>query len=293
MKAASSDRHRGLAITGLGGLALSFDIPLMRSADGAFWPVLAARSLSMLVAALIIWLVLNRVLGRAQPLLPGRAGLLAALLYGLGSVFFVASLFHTASANVVFLLAFTSMFSALIAWIFLKERPAPATLVTMAVMLAGVALIVGGGFEGGHLTGDLMAVASALSIAGAITLGRASMRPMGLVPLVSAALPAGLALAMMGDGWAIEAPQWVLLDGFVLLPLAFFCLATGPRYLSAPEVGMFYLLETVLAPVWIWLIFAEAPTGRTLAGGAILILALFAHALWQMRRPQAVEAGLR
>ena len=286
------ERRRGLAITGLGGLALSFDIPLMRSADGMFWPVLAARSLSTLAAALVIWFVLKRVLGRPQALLPGRAGMLAALLYWLGSVFFVASMFHTASANVVFLLAFTSMFAALIAWIFLKERPAPATLATMAVMLLGVAIIVGGEFEGGHLAGDLMAVASALCIAGAITVGRASMQPMGLVPLVSAALPAALALAMMPQGWTIQAPQWVLLDGFVLLPLAFFCLATGPRYLSAPEVGMFYLLETVLAPIWIWLIFAEVPTSRTLAGGAILILALIGHAVWEMRSAKPAEAGL-
>jgi drug/metabolite transporter (DMT)-like permease len=68
-----------------------------------------------------------------------------------------------------------------------------------------------------------------------------------------------------------------------MIPLAFFCLATGPRYLSAPEVGMFYLLETILAPIWVWLVFAETPTTQTLMGGAILIFALIGHSLWQMR----------
>ena len=44
------------------------------------------------------------------------------------------------------------------------------------------------------------------------------------------------------------------------MPISFFCLATGPKYLSGPEVAMFYLLETVFAPVWVWLIFSEAPS---------------------------------
>ena len=46
---------------------------------------------------------------------------------------------------------------------------------------------------------------------------------------------------------------------------------------------MFYLLETVLAPIWVWLIFAEVPRPAVLIGGALLIGALGAHALWQLR----------
>jgi drug/metabolite transporter (DMT)-like permease len=55
---------------------------------------------------------------------------------------------------------------------------------------------------------------------------------------------------------------------------------------------MFYLLETVLAPIWVWIVFAETPTSQTLIGGTILILALLAHSLWQMRsRARAAKAG--
>jgi drug/metabolite transporter (DMT)-like permease len=43
---------------------------------------------------------------------------------------------------------------------------------------------------------------------------------------------------------------------------------------------MFYLLETILAPIWVWLIFSEAPSHVTLTGGLILVLALIAHSLW-------------
>ncbi|CAN7458133.1 DMT family transporter [Pararhizobium sp. LjRoot235] len=280
--------RRGLLITGLGGLALSFDIPLIRSSDGEVWSLLAVRSLCTFVVALLAWVVLNRFLGRKIALLPGKSGLAAGLFYGLGSFTFLLSVFNTATANVVFIVAFTSMFAAVLSWIFLKERPSNATLVTMAIMVFGVGLIVLDGLQSGGVFGDAMAVCSALLLASAITVSRASGKDMGLVPLATAIFPCILGyLLSPAEGLAIAHPGWIMFDGLVMIPLAFFCLATGPRYLSAPEVGMFYLLETILAPIWIGLVFSEVPTSQTLAGGAILILALVGHSVWQMRQRSA------
>lgn len=286
----AAHHRRGLLITGLGGLALSFDIPLIRSSEGEIWSLLAVRSLCTFVVALVAWVVLNRFLGRKIALLPGKAGLAAGLFYGLGSFTFLLSVFNTATANVVFIVAFTSMFAAVLSWIFLKERPSNATLVTMAIMIFGVGLIVQDGLKSGNFFGDAMAVCSALLLAMAITVSRASGRDMGLVPLATAIFPCILGyLLSPAEGLAIVHPGWIIFDGLVMIPLAFFCLATGPRYLSAPEVGMFYLLETILAPIWIGIVFSEVPTIQTLAGGAVLILALVGHSVWQMRRKSACD----
>jgi drug/metabolite transporter (DMT)-like permease len=94
-------------------------------------------------------------------------------------------------------------------------------------------------------------------------------------------------------GYRVDQPWWIIFNGAVVMPISFFCLANGPRYLSGPEVAMFYLLETVFAPVWVWLIFAEAPSRNALIGGTILIVALVAHSLWQLaegRRRKAATA---
>ncbi len=279
-------RHRrGLAITGLGGLALSFDIPLIRAANGEVWSLLALRSLSTFAVAILAWFVINRVLRRPIALIPGKAGLIAGLFYGINSFTFLLAVFNTSTANVVFILAFTSMFAAILSWIFLKERPSRATLLTMAVMLLGVGVIVADGLESGHFFGDAMAACSAFLLASAITVSRASGRDMALVPLTTAIFPALAALLLLPtSGFSVAEPGYIIFNGLVVIPLAFFCLATGPRYLSAPEVGMFYLLETVLAPIWMWIVFSETPTGQTLLGGAILILALVGHSLLQMRK---------
>ncbi|MDM9629264.1 DMT family transporter [Rhizobium sp. S152] len=289
-----ADHRKGLLLTAIGGLALSMDIPLVRLAHGEMWSILGARSITTVLVSLVIVTAIRIFSGRWPTLVPGWPGIAAGLLYGCGTLTFLLAVFHTATANVVFILAFNPMFGALLSWIFLKERPSASTLTTMLVMIFGVGLIVREGLAGGHVFGDAMALLSALVLASAITVGRASRREMGFVPLLAAVFPAalGFAIAMPG-GVTIEHPAWIILNGAVLMPVAFWCLATGPRYLSAPEVGMFYLLETILAPIWVWLIFSETPPTMTLVGGGILVCAIMAHSLWMVRTKSArpVPAG--
>ncbi|MBB4065507.1 DMT family transporter [Gellertiella hungarica] len=280
-----SPHRKGLLITFIGGLALSFDVPLVRLSGGSAWQVIALRSIMTFAAALALYAAL-RLFTRQKPLLvPGRGALVAGIFYGISTIFFLGAVFHTSTANVVFIIAFNPMFAALASWIFLKERPSSATLLTMAVMIVGVGVIVQGSLEGGHLFGDMLAMGAALLLAGAITIGRATRQEMGFVPLIGAIMPAAIAAVFAWPtGFSLPDPFWLALDGMVMIPLAFFCLATGPRYLKAAEVGMFYLLETVLAPIWVWLIFSEVPTTQSLVGGLIITLALVAYSAAQMRR---------
>lgn len=281
-----SNHRKGLIITITGGIALSFDVPLVRLGGGELWQTLAVRSLCTLALGVAIWFLLSRIQPGNSALRPGKAGLLAGLFYGLSTITFLGGIFNTATANVVFIVAFTPMFAALFGWLLLGEHPSRSTWITMFLMILGVGIIVSGGLSGSELLGNMSALATTLLLAGAITVGRKSQTDLGLVPLVATIIPAIIGLTMMQPGGLTSIPQpfWVLLDGLVLIPLAFWCLAIGPRYLSGAEVGMCYLLETVLAPIWVWLVFAEEISPRTLTGGTVLILALIGHALWQIRR---------
>lgn len=206
-----------------------------------------------------------------------------AALYGLGSITFITAVYNTSTANLVFILAFTTMFSALLSWIFLGQRPANATLLTMAVMILGVLIIVWDSIGSGNLFGDLIALLSSFIIASAITVSRHSGKDMGFTALIGVIFPFLIAVVLVAQvGYRIDAPWWIIFNGAVVMPISFYCLATGPRFLSGPEVAMFYLLETVFAPIWVWLIFNERPSTASLIGGTILIVALVAHSLWQL-----------
>jgi drug/metabolite transporter (DMT)-like permease len=285
------DHRKGLLLTALGGLAISFDMPLIRLAEGDVWSTLTLRGTIMLAATTVI-LALLRLFSKARPvLIPGLYGLVTLVLYGLTTVCFLVAMAYAPVANIAFLQTFNPMFGALLSWIFLKERPSGATLVAMGAMTLGVGLIVGDGLASGHVFGNAMALLTALLIAAAITVTRATGRDMGFVSLASAVVPAAIGLYhTVPAGLSVSHPAWIFIDGGLVMPVAFWCLATGPRYLSAPEVGMFYMLETVLAPIWVWLIFAEAPTPMTMLGGLILLLTLMAHSLWQVRARRSAVA---
>ena len=280
-------------MSAIGGLTLTVDIPLIRLADGGAWTIMLLRTGTTFVAAMIIWSIWRALSRNAPQLIPGWSGLVVAICYGLTGITFVAAVYHTSTANLVFILAFNTVFAALLSWLFLAERPQMATIIAMGVMILGVLVIVGGSVGTGHLFGDFMALCSAFFVAVAITISRASGKDMGFTSLVGVLLPLGLAAFMVsGEGFQVNAPWWIIFNGAVIMPISFFCLANGPKYISGPEVAMFYLLETVLAPVWVWMIFAETPTRNSLIGGAILIVTLIAHSVWQLHEGRKRRADL-
>lgn len=290
------DHRKGLLITGIGGLVLTVDIPLLRLGQGETWSTLLLRSSTTFICALIIWAVWNLITGKRRKVLPGRIGFVVAALYGLASIAFMIAVYNTKTANLVFILALNTVFSALLSWVFLKERPRIVTFIAMFFMLIGVGIIVREGLSSGHLFGDLVGLLSTFILASAITVTRASGQDMSFAAMMGTAVPIAVAAYMVSqNGFSVAVPGWIIFNGAVVTTIAFICLATGPRFLSGPEVAMFYLLETVLTPIWVWLVFSERPSDATLAGGIVIISALIGHSLWQMihARRRARTAAIR
>jgi drug/metabolite transporter (DMT)-like permease len=280
--------QKGLLITCFGGLVLTIDIPMIRLGGGDVWSAQITRSSLSFLAAIVCWLVISLWRGKPMRLVPGRDGMLVAMFYGLSAIAFIAAIYNTSTANLVFILTTITIFSALLGWFFLGERPKPITMWTMLVMILAILAIVSDSLESGNLFGDLCALAAAFTLSVAQTIARKSGQDMGFAPMLGAILPAVVAAFVLASSgglaaFHLDAPIWTILNGAVVIPVAFWCLATGPKYLTGAEVGMFYLLETVLAPVWVWFIFAEVPSTTALIAGTILVGALLIHSLWQLK----------
>ncbi len=76
----------------------------------------------------------------------------------------------------------------------------------------------------------------------------------------------------------------LLLLGGVILPISFAMITLSPRYLRAPEVSLILLIETVLGPIWVWLVLAEVPHFRTLVAGALILGTLLIHTSYSLRK---------
>jgi drug/metabolite transporter (DMT)-like permease len=283
---ASSQQAKGIALAAIGGLALTFDVSLIRLSGADVWSAMLFRAVLMLPVTILIWICVRYWTNNRDPLMPGLLSWAVLAAYGVSSLFFFFAVYNTTTANLVFILAFNPMIAALFSWIMFRERPAPQTFLAMAVMILGVFIIVQDGLAAGNWQGDLAALGAAAFIALAIALSRLSGANMAYAALLSQAVPLVVALGpvIAAGGFTILSPWWAVLNGAIIIPISFFCLGLAPKYIGSAEVAMFYLLETVLAPVWVWMIFNEVPTNQALAGGAILLAALTVHTIWEMRR---------
>lgn len=275
----------GILLALLGGLVISIDIPVIRLAGADPWIFLVARGFGMAIVLGSILLFAKKWTDTPPNPLSDPDFVKVGILYGLSSIFFTLSVFYTSTANLVFILAFNPLIAALLAWYIIGEKPRISTWIAIAVTCIGIIIIVSEGIEAGTGWGDLMALATAFVLGLSVVMARKSGKDMSLAGSLGGLVAGTFALPMAIVTFTIPAvPAWLIFNGLVMAPLAAFALALAPRYIPAPQVAMFFLLETVLAPVWVWLVFSEIPTQQTLLGGFIVLGAITFHSVVQLRR---------
>ena len=64
---------------------------------------------------------------------------------------------------------------------------------------------------------------------------------------------------------------------FVLVTIA-------PRFIPAEEVNLFFLLETIIGPLWVWMIIKEQPSIETIQGGLVIIITIAIHSFLKLKK---------
>ena len=291
MKQSSTDQNNpqtGLLMAFTGGMLLTMDAPLLRLAATDSWTIITVRGILSFAALWTFWMVFRRGRSGSSPFVNGYTSVLISCMTAVVSVMFVHAIHLTSVANVVFILAFNPLFAALLSWLLLGERQSNATLLAIGIAFIGVLIIVGEGITSGNLLGDLLAFGVSVILAFVLIVARRSGTDQSMSPAFGSLLAA---VAVFGfaspttltvEGWG-----WLAINGLIVIPLSSALMLLGPRYIGAAIVSMFFLLETVLTPVWMWLIFGEVPGVMSIIGGAIIVLALFTHSLWTLRAQES------
>jgi drug/metabolite transporter (DMT)-like permease len=273
-----NDQARGLLITLIGLLCVVPDSLFVRLIDApaltvAFW------RLSLAGGLISVWILARKGTAPFRDVLrQGRYGVVYMIGTGASGVLFVLAVSLTSVANVVFIIASLPIFASIYSRIFLAEPISKRMLITIAVVMVGIAIIAYGSGETAHasLAGDLLALAVSALFAAGLTAARharaVSMVPgVGMAYLIVAALIAPFAHPF---SMPIDQAPLVLSHGVVIMSSSVF-LALGPRYITSAEVGLLVLLESVLAPLLVWWMIGENPGTYALLGGVIVIVALF------------------
>ena len=67
--------------------------------------------------------------------------------------------------------------------------------------------------------------------------------------------------------------------------IPFVLVTIAPRFIPAEEVNLFFLMETILGPIWVWLVIKEQPSLETIIGGLVIILTIAIHSYLKLRAP--------
>lgn len=242
------------------------------------WTMLAWRGLFGALGIAAIALVIEGRDACHNFLRLGWVGWLYAVLSAGGMVLFIASLRHTTVAHVAVIYAIVPFFAAALGWMVLRDVPSRSAVVASIAALGGVIIMVGLGREGG-LLGDTLALGMTAAMAGMMVLARC----FGNVPVLAAAalsaLLSGLVCWPMAHPLAVNGADLFILALFGLVNsaagLALFTL--GARLLPPVETALIGALDAPLAPLWVWLAFAEAPSSGTVLGGLVVFSAVAAH----------------
>lgn len=211
----------------------------------------------------------------------GGPGAVAALAFAASVVCFVAAIKMTSVANTLVLASASPLFAALLSHFVLREFISRRTWVAALAVFIGIAAIFAGGWRGGSLVGDAFALANAFCYAAYFTALRRGRRANLMPVIVVGALLSALVAWPAASPAAVssEALWYLFLLGVVVVPPATALITIGPKYIPAPDAGLVMLLETLLGPLWVWLVLREIPSGETLAGGAVILFAVAAHSV--------------
>jgi drug/metabolite transporter (DMT)-like permease len=220
----------------------------------------------------------------------GRSGIAMVSIYSMGSIAFIVAITHTSVANTLIILSTTPLSAVLIGRVFLGERIAARSWSAIVLVCIGV-LVMSSDKSSANtsLFGDIAALMGAFFLAAGFTM----VRRFPSIPVFPALSTSGLVTALLvlpfAHPFSISQQDfgYLIIMGIYMLPVGTGLMFLGPRYIPAAEVGLMLLLESILGPIWVWLVLAEHPGTRSFIGGAIILSTLVINAIWIMRITKA------
>ena len=260
-----------------GGFCLSWGGFIIRSFEEAsIWQILFLRSFFFLLALIAFLLVTYKKNTFYIIKESGLPGLVGGFVLSFSFVAFVVAMSNTTVANVVFIISTQTMFLAIFGYFYLKEKVSLIGLISILLAMSGIIIMVGDSISGGSLFGNIVALAIPINFAILVMIIRKNTK----VDMVPAIFYSGIFSLIYGFFLAesFEFTKHDLWMGFLLgvpqLAVSFICITIGSRTVESATVGLLMLMETLCAPLWVWLFLNEIPPISVFIGGAVIISAI-------------------
>ncbi len=281
-----TDQQKGSLLAFVAVMFITPDTLFIRLANVDTWSLVFYRGIIPFFTVLIGMLIIYKYEFFKMLFTSGHHGLIYIVTFSITNIAFVVSIQNTNVANTLVMIAMAPMLSAILGAFFLKEMPDGKTWVAIGITFIAAVYIFYDSLQLGSIFGDLLGLLCALGLAvGAVTIRSAKNKN-----LVPAAVVGKLVVAIFAM-FFIE--TYALLDkDLLIVPLMcvmcvaipFVMVTIAPRFIPAEEVNLFFLLETIIGPFWVWMVIKEQPSLETIQGGIIIILTIATHSFLKLKK---------
>ena len=282
----NKNQRKGILLAFAGIMFITPDSLLIRLADINSWNLIFYRGFIPFLTILTGLIFIYRSSLFKKILDNSWHGLAFVVSFAITSIVFVVSIENTNVANTLVMVALAPMLSAIISLIFLKENPDQKTWVAIVITTLSVVYIFYDAIDAGDFLGNFLGLICATGLAVNAVIIR-SAKKMSLVPsaMVGKLIVAIFAL-FFADQIKLENNDLIIVPLMCIICIAipFVCVTLAPRYITAAEVNLFFLLETIFGPLWVWLVIKEQPSMETIIGGSIIIITIAIHSMLVLKK---------
>ena len=216
----------------------------------------------------------------------GYTGIFYTISFAICNITFLVSIQNTNVANTLVMVATAPMLSAILGGIFLKEMPDKKTWIAIILTFLSALYIFYDSIQLGNFFGDFMGFVTATGLAVNAVLVR-SAKDRDLLPAaVSGKLCVAIFAFFFVDSFSLVGNDMIYIPLMCVLCVAipFVLVTIAPRFIPAAEVNLFFLLETIIGPVWVWMIIKEQPSFETIQGGIVIISTIAIHSFLKLKK---------
>jgi len=216
----------------------------------------------------------------------GYYGCAYVLTFSVTNIAFVVSIQNTNVANTLIMIALAPMLSAILGSFFLKENPDKKTWIAIFITFFAALYIFYDSIKLGNFFGDILGFVAAMGLAVGAVIIR-SAKKLNLVPsaVVGKLIIALFAMFFVKDYSLYNNDIYIVpLMCVMCVAIPFVLVTIAPRFITAAEVNLFFLLETIIGPIWVWFIVNEQPSSETIIGGSIIVLTIATHSFLKLKK---------
>ena len=224
----------------------------------------------------------------------GRSGVIGGCGLGVAMITFIYSITNTTAAVTLLCLAAMPFFTAVLAYLFLKEKISLNVWISIAVATIGIIIMALGNTEKNSLLGFIFGLTSSIGF----SVFSVTLRWRKETPKFTTVAVAGLFCFIFATIVILITKQPFFTTSYnssmfslhgTLVCLGLILYSIGSKAIPAAELTLLSLTEVIGGIFWVWLpLFGinEIPSNNTIVGGFFLFMSLFYYSLimkWNKR----------